>query len=67
MKYRKLKAAMVMCCDNLTDIADLFGISVAGASKRMNGKQEWRISEIKKLCRRYNKTFEELFEEDETL
>lgn len=36
------------------DIADLLEIHVNNASEKMNGKQEFTLPQVKKICETYN-------------
>lgn len=36
------------------DIADLLDIHVNNASEKMNGKQEFTLPQVKKICETYN-------------
>jgi hypothetical protein len=61
VNYPNLKAEMARKGDTLNTLSELLELSTGQISKRMNNQIEWSISEIKILCERYNKTFEELF------
>ena len=36
------------------DIADLLDIHIKNASEKMNGKQEFTLPQVKKICETYN-------------
>lgn len=60
--YANLRAEIARNGDTLNTLSEVLGVSVGSISKRLSGDIEWTISEIKILCDRYNKSFEELFE-----
>lgn len=61
MKYLGLRKAMLQNGDTYEDFMKLLKLPKASISTRMNKKTDFRISEINKLLKRYNKTYEELF------
>ena len=60
--YVNLRAEIARNGDTLNTLSQVLGVSTGSVSKRLNNDVEWTISEIKLLCERYNKSFEELFE-----
>lgn len=61
LKYAELFIAMKKNGDTQKSIANLLGVSQQSISRKLNGKNEWTISEIDKLCEYYNKDYYELF------
>jgi len=61
--YPQLLAEISKNGDLQKDIADLLSIGESTVCRKVNGKADWKISEIKTLCRHYGKTFEVLFSE----
>ena len=47
--------------DSQEKLASLLKIGVSTVNMKLQGQREFKLSEIKKLCRRYDRTFEELF------
>ena len=60
-KYRKLSAQMVLKGDRQEDLADYLQMSLTWLNRKLSGDREFTLSEIKQICKRYKKTFEELF------
>lgn len=46
-------------------LADFLGITITNVNMKLRGKQGWSITQIKKLCKEFNTTFEYLFETKE--
>lgn len=61
IKYPELIAEMAKRGDMLKDVAPELGISYATLSRKLSGKGEFTLKEIKLLCKRYEKNFYELF------
>lgn len=61
VKYPELEAEMAKRGDSQKDLADKLQLNAASVSRRLSGEKEWKITEIKKVCEIYNKTFCELF------
>lgn len=64
VKYPYLRAEMVLHGENQGKLAEVLGIKQSVLSMRMSGKSEWKLEEIKKVCKHYKKTVEELFKEE---
>lgn len=62
--YPNLALEMMKHGDLQEDLAKKLGISIGTACRKLRGKNEWKISEINKLCEIYNKSYEELFKND---
>lgn len=60
--YPGLVGEMAKHGDKLQTIAELIGLTVPSVWRRMNGKKDWTISEVEKICEYYNKGYYELFE-----
>lgn len=56
MNKAKIKAAMAMNDDNQEKLAEALGLQKSGVSARINGKIDFRASEIAKIIKRYNLT-----------
>lgn len=48
---KKLKSFMVMACATNQDCANALGIHLATFSNKLNGKTDWTLDEVKKLCK----------------
>lgn len=59
--YTGLKKAMKQNDDNYNDLCELLKLPKGSISRRMNKKLEFKITEINKILKRYNKSYEELF------
>lgn len=60
-KYPNLLAEMARRGETQKSLAEILGLSVNCISQKMNGKTEWNIGEIEKLCEHYGKDYYELF------
>jgi predicted transcriptional regulator len=43
------------------DLARIIGVPQSAVSLRLNGKRDFRLKEVQKITKHYNKKFEELF------
>lgn len=59
--YPKIRYAMLVNEDTMENLAKILGVSKYTLSHKMNGKTEWTISEIEKLCIYYEKDYYDLF------
>lgn len=59
--YPNLVAEMARNGDTEHDIAKLLEVTNGAVSKKISNASKFKIDEIKMLCARYNKPFEELF------
>ena len=59
---RLLKAKMVLHNDTVSKLADCLGVNRQNASVKINGKRDFKQSEIAKIVDRYNLTFDEVRE-----
>lgn len=59
--YPGLASAMAYHGEQLKDIAQLIGKSIAVTSRKLNGYRELTIGEIEILCKHYNMDYYELF------
>ena len=57
---RLLKAKMILNNDTVSDLAKCLGINRQNASIKINGKRDFKQSEIAKIITRYNLTFDEV-------
>ena len=53
MDKAKMKAKMALNEDNQEKLAEALNLSVSGVNARINGKIDFRASEIRKIIRRY--------------
>jgi antitoxin component HigA of HigAB toxin-antitoxin module len=57
----KLRKAMADYGDTYQDLANYLGLRMyASISRKLNGETGWKKEQIKKVCRRYKMTKEEL-------
>jgi transcriptional regulator with XRE-family HTH domain len=63
--YPKLVCEMAVRGETQSDLAKQLNLSIPAISNRFNGKTEWSITEIDAICKRYNKSYDELFLNDE--
>lgn len=61
VKYPGLQKAMKENNESCRTLCDLLALPKCSISWRMNKKTDFRISEIDKIMKHYNKTYEELF------
>lgn len=59
---RLLKAQMVLNGDTIQTLADFLGINRQNASIKINGKREFKQSEIAKIVTRYNLKADDMIE-----
>ena len=59
MNSSELKAAMARNNDTQEKLAEFLGLQTSGVSARINGKIDFRRSEINKIRERYNLTDQE--------
>jgi plasmid maintenance system antidote protein VapI len=59
MNSNEMKATMKRNSDTLERLAEALGLHVSGVSERVNGRIDFRASEISKIVRRYNLSPEE--------
>lgn len=61
IKFPNLLGEMAKRGETQESIAKLLGHTRATISRKMNGKSEWTIEEVEKLCEYYNKDYYTLF------
>lgn len=54
MNKAKMKAVMVLNGDTQEDLAEALNLPVSGVNARINGKIDWRLSEMVKIIQRYH-------------
>ena len=54
MAYLKFKAWLVENNIKQKDVADLLEISIENLNAKVNGRQNFTLSQVKKLCETYN-------------
>lgn len=59
---RLLKAKMVLHGDTVVSLAEHLGINRQNASIKVNGKRDFKQSEIAKIVEKYDLTFDEVRE-----
>lgn len=57
-----LKAKMVMHGDTVSSLAESIGVNRQNMSMKLNGKRDFKQSEIAKIAKLYRLTFQELKE-----
>ena len=62
MRSSDLKAVMAKHEDTQEKLAEYLGMQVSGLNARINGKIEFRRSEIDAICSRYKLSAEEMME-----
>lgn len=60
MQTRLLRAKMVEFGDDYSTLAEILGLSRQTCSVKVNGKQDFKQSEIDKIAKRYNLTAHEV-------
>jgi hypothetical protein len=65
VKYPELAGEMARCGVSRKELAKHLGITYGSLCRRMVGTTEWSISEIDKICERFNKNYYELFKKGE--
>lgn len=63
-KYPELAAEMAKRGDTQKVIGELLNLPSGSITRRLAGEIEWSISEINKICKYYQKSYEELFKEE---
>lgn len=59
--HLKLASKMTSCDMSQKDLAEQMHMTKSALNRRMTGKVEWYVSEVKLLCKIFDSTFEELF------
>lgn len=62
MNKPKLRSVMVLNGDKQADLAEALSIPESGVSARLDGKVDFRASEICKIVERYHLSAEETFD-----
>lgn len=57
---RLLKAKMILNGDTVIELAKCLGVNRQNISVKINGKREFKQSEIAKIVKRYNLSFDEV-------
>lgn len=60
--YPALAGIMASRGETHQDLGDVLGLSSSAISRRMSGEVEWCISEVKKVCEYYGKSYYDLFD-----
>lgn len=63
MIYPNLRAEMARRNYTLDDLGKVIGVSAGAVSLKLNGKRDFDIEEVKKICEHFSMSFEELFNE----
>ncbi len=61
MIFPKLVKVMKANKETTYDLARIIGVPQSAVSLRLNGKRDFRLKEVQKITKHYNKKFEELF------
>ena len=61
--HPKLAQKMTSCGMSQKDLAERMHMTKSALNRRMTGKVEWYVSEVKLLCKIFDTTFEDLFGE----
>ena len=61
MEYQGLQDAMKERGENCSTLCELLTLPHCSISLRMHKRIDFKISEIEKIIKHYNKTYEELF------
>ena len=59
--FPNLRMIMFVNGDTQRSLSKEMGISVASFVNKITGKQQWTLREIKFICNKYDKKFEEIF------
>ena len=62
MNTGKMKATMILNDDNQEKLAEALNLPISGVNARINGKIDFRASEMVKIIRRYHLTERETAE-----
>ena len=60
-KYPNLLAEIKRKGETQSYLAKLLDITIATVNLKLNGKRDWKISEIETICNHYGKGYDELF------
>ncbi len=63
--FPELAGEMAKHGDTRTSLAEVLGTTYGRVRRRLEGKTDWSLSEINKICERYGRTCEELFKKAE--
>jgi transcriptional regulator with XRE-family HTH domain len=61
LKYPNLRAEIARRGYTLNDFGKIIGVSPGAISLKLNGKRDFDIVEVKKICEHFNMSFEQLF------
>lgn len=61
MKYPNLRAEMARRGYTVETFGEIIGLKSGATSLKLNGKRDFDIVEIKKICEHFNMSFEVLF------
>lgn len=61
MEELKFKAWMVQNKIPQQEIADILGITLQMANAKINAREEFTLSQVKKICKQYNLSADEYF------
>lgn len=62
VNYPGLAGVMASNGDTYQTLADVLHTSSSAICRRMSGEVEWSITEVKRLCEYYGKSYYDLFE-----
>lgn len=61
MEYLKFKAWLVANKIKQNEIAELLGISLENTNAKLNGRQDFTLAQVKKICEHYGISADEFF------
>lgn len=61
MEYLKFKAWLVVNKIKQNEIAELLGISLENTNAKLNGRQDFTLAQVKKICEHYGISADEFF------
>jgi hypothetical protein len=50
LEFKELKLKILREFDNQQNFANVIGMHITSLNQRLNGKVEWKISEVEKAC-----------------
>ena len=61
MEIRKFKGWLVEHKSKQSDLAELLGITQENVNAKLNGRQEFTLSQVKKICETYSISADDFF------
>lgn len=66
-KYMNLLCEMFKRHEVQEDLCKVLGLSKSAVNQRFLGRTEWKMSEINKLCKHFDKDYQYLFQTESNL